>query len=143
MPKRDTAIYLEGQRDLMRALRRLPPSLESAIREASGDIARDAVRAIAGAASTRAERKAARSVRVRAGRDPRIAAGGGARTEGGPMFFGTEFGGGRNIRTRQFRPHRGTRGYWFYPTIRAQGRRWAERWLDAIDDTTRKHWRNR
>jgi len=56
------------------------------------------------------------------------------------VFFGTEFGGGKygrgnpkprkNYRdgttrgggyTTQFRPHRGTRGYFFYPTVRKEG----------------------
>jgi hypothetical protein len=135
--KRDTAFYLEGVRDLERALRRLPKELEDEVKDASGRIAERAVRETRAAAGTRAERKAAKSIRSRRGKVPTIAAGGGTRTEGGPMFFGTEFGGDRNIRTRQFRTHRGTQGYFFYPTIRRHGRDWVELWLDGIDRATR------
>lgn len=135
--KRDTAFYVEGSRDLERALRRLPVELDDEIKDASRRIAEKGVRAIRGAASTPAESKAARSVRSRRGRVPVIAAGGGSRTEGGPMFFGTEFGGNRTIRTRQFRNHRGTQGYFFYPTVRRQGREWAEEWYDGVDKATR------
>ncbi len=134
---------VDGMRDLLRALRRIPKELEQEVKDASREIAERAVADIRRSANTRAERKAAQSVRARAGRDPRIAAGGGARTVGGPMFFGTEFGGGRRPTTQQFRPWSGTQGYWLYPTVRTYGRQWAEHWLDAIDDVLKKEWRNR
>lgn len=135
--KRDTAFRVLGSRDLEKALRRLPVELDDEIKDASGRIAERAVRDIRATASTPAEGKAARSVRARRGRVPVVAAGGGSRTEGGPMFFGTEFGGNRNIRTRQFRDHRGTRGFFFYPTVRRQGREWADEWVDGVDRATR------
>lgn len=145
MPTRSAAaesgVRVDGMRDLLRAVSRMPKDLEREIKDASKLIALEAVADIRRSANTPAERKAAASVRARAGRDPRIAAGG-TGSASGLMFWGTEFGGGRRPTTRQFRPWSGTRGYWFYPTVRARGRKWAELWLEGIDDTIRRHWRN-
>jgi hypothetical protein len=88
------------------------------------------------------------------------------RTEAGKariidVWFGTEFGGGkyrnagsdtnriahkgRLVRkgggyTTQFRPHRGTQGYFFYPTVREMGPRIVERYAQNISDVE-KQWR--
>jgi hypothetical protein len=87
------------------------------------------------------------------------------RTEAGKariidVWFGTEFGGGkyrnagsdtnriahkgRLVRkgggyTTQFRPHQGTQGYFFYPTVRAEGRNTVEQYARAIEEV-RKKW---
>lgn len=130
-------IRLEGADDLQRALRDLPPTLDRELAKASADIADTAARTIARAARTPAERKTAATVRASRRGGPGIAAGGG-QSAAARMFFGTEFG----SRRPQFRPWSGTRGYWFYPTIRSQGRRWAELWIEAADRATAKEWRN-
>jgi len=76
------------------------------------------------------------------------------------VFFGTEFGGGkytnagnntnriahkgRLVRkgggyTTQFRPHQGTQGYFFYPTVRAEGPNTVKQYARTIDEV-RKKW---
>jgi len=76
------------------------------------------------------------------------------------VFFGTEFGGGkyrdagsdtnrvtnrgRLVRkgggyTTQFRPHMGTQGYFFYPTVRREGRNIEAMYAEQID-IVRKRW---
>ena len=76
------------------------------------------------------------------------------------VFFGTEFGGGkftnagndtnriahkgRLVRrgggyTTQFRPHQGTQGYFFYPTVRREGPNTVKRYAQTIDEV-RKKW---
>ena len=76
------------------------------------------------------------------------------------VFFGTEFGGGkyrnagsdtnrvthkgRLVRkgggyTTQFRPHKGTQGYFFYPTVRAEGPNTVKQYARTIDEV-RKKW---
>jgi hypothetical protein len=76
------------------------------------------------------------------------------------VWFGTEFGGGkytnagndtnrvahkgRLVRkgggyTTQFRPHQGTRGYFFYPTVRAEGPNTVKQYARTIDEV-RKKW---
>ena len=130
-------IRLENGEDLSRALRDLPPALARDLDAASRDIADQAARDIVRAARTPAERKAAQSVRASRARGPGVSAGGTA-DAAGRMFFGTEFG----SRRPQFRPWTGTRGHWFYPTIRSKGRQWAELWIQGADRATARTWRN-
>jgi len=80
------------------------------------------------------------------------------------VFFGVEFGGGKygqgdpkprkNYRdgvtrggihayTTQFRPHRGTRGYFFYPTVRDEGENIERLYGEAIEDALRRFGRRR
>lgn len=75
------------------------------------------------------------------------------------VFFGTEFGGGkyrnagsdtnrvtnkgRLVRkgggyTTQFRPHTGTQGYFFYPTVRREGPAIESKYAETIDVVRRK-----
>jgi len=74
------------------------------------------------------------------------------------VFFGAEFGGrkyGKGNPTRpqandkgrvrkgggyttQFRPHRGTRGYFFYPTVRQSGPKIVEMYADGVERVRRK-----
>jgi hypothetical protein len=86
------------------------------------------------------------------------------RTEAGKariidVWFGTEFGGGkyrnagsdtnrishkgRLVRkgggyTSQFRPHQGTQGYFFYPTVRAEGPNTVKQYARTIDEVRNK-----
>ena len=75
------------------------------------------------------------------------------------VFFGTEFGGGKygkgnttprtTVRgalvrrgggyTTQFRPHRGTTGYFFYPTVRSEGPNIVRMYADGVE-RVRKQW---
>lgn len=51
-----------------------------------------------------------------------------------PAAMGHEFGGGRKLTTRQFPIHSGRRGYFFYPTIRANAQELLERYADAVEE---------
>jgi hypothetical protein len=75
------------------------------------------------------------------------------------VFFGTEFGGGKygkgnptgrqtvrggTVRkgkgyTTQFRPHKGTTGYFFYPTVRAEGPNIVRMYAAGVE-RVRKQW---
>jgi hypothetical protein len=74
---------------------------------------------------------AAGSVRARRDRVPVIVAGGASKA--GQVFFGAEFGGQRRKTTQQFRPYRGTQGYWFYPALRAMTPKVLEEYGKALD----------
>ena len=75
------------------------------------------------------------------------------------VWFGTEFGGGkyrnagsdtnrvthkgRLVRkgggyTTQFRPHKGTQGYFFYPTVRAEGPNTTKEYAKAVEEVRKK-----
>jgi len=75
------------------------------------------------------------------------------------VFFGTEFGGGKYGRgrpttrqtvrgavvrrgggyTTQFRPHKGTQGYFFYPTVRDEGPNIVRMYASGVE-RVRKDW---
>ena len=75
------------------------------------------------------------------------------------VFFGTEFGGGKHgqgnkttrqtvrgglVRrgggyTTQFRPHKGTQGYFFYPTVRSEGPNIVRMYANGVE-RVRKKW---
>ena len=50
------------------------------------------------------------------------------------VFFGAEFGGRRRKTTMQFKQHRGTTGYVFWPTVRRSRGDIAKHYLNEIDD---------
>lgn len=144
-----TRVYtVEGAQ---RAIATLPRELQKELRVASKDIASG----IASEASDRARSQGgvagliARYIKARPDRYPVIEMGsrarlptsgnGWSRTRRGSrqrivdLMYGAEFGGG-SPRTPQFanHPHRGTRGYFLYPTVRDRERETLDRWLDAL-----------
>lgn len=52
----------------------------------------------------------------------------------GDVFFGSEFGGGGRPTTHQFEPHRGTEGYWFFPTLRDNEDRMLDAYAAVLDE---------
>lgn len=125
----------------LRLLREMPRDLQRDVRKTvtrnvAGPLARKI--AAAGAGSDRQSAGAARSVKAVFDRVPTIRAGGSrkATSDGataGDIFFGAEFGGGSRKTTRQFRPHRGQTGYWYWPTVRSSSADVEEQWASAID----------
>ncbi|MFV0446390.1 MAG: hypothetical protein ACK5Q5_22685 [Planctomycetaceae bacterium] len=122
---------------MMRTLNHLPRTATREILEAAKAIAIDEAGRIRGRASTAQQRAVAPSVRARSDRFPAIIAGGARRAVSGggrvsEVFFGAEFGGRGRKTTQQFQPHRGTRGYFVYPTFRADEDRMMKRWEQAV-----------
>ena len=89
----------------------------------------------------------ARSVRARRDRVPTIQAGGGGKA--GRLVYGSEFGmnkrsgwyGARRYRRsagRQFRPHQGAQGYWFFPAVEQAEGEIGRAWNEAADEIVRK-----
>ena len=56
----------------------------------------------------------------------------------GDVFFGAEFGGQARKTTKQFPPHRGKGGYFFWPTVRESRNKIAEEYLDTIEKVMEK-----
>lgn len=130
-------VEIDGLREMQAVLRRMPKTAQAEARTQSQKIADTETTRIQRAARTRQGRLAARSVRSRRDRVPTVAAGG-ARTvrpgvRGGDVFFGAEFGGRGRPSTRQFPPHRGRRGYFMWPTLRADTDRMFKQWSKAVD----------
>lgn len=134
-----------------RAIARLPKELQAELRHASKDIASDIAdeaegrgRSQGGVAALVAPSIKALSDRyptVRLGSEARLPTSGNGwsrrRTGKGQriadLWRGAEFGGG-SARTPQFasHPHRGTKGYFFYPAVRDQQDSALKRWLEAM-----------
>jgi hypothetical protein len=131
MASRDRqSLYVEGLAEVQAELRAMDVVLRREVQVVGRQIA-DAVAAdVRGAASTRAEVKAAATVK-RSG-NMAIRAGGGG-TPPARMFYGTEFGGQGQPRTQQFRPHLGKQGYFFWPTIRRESAHIVAMWLKVLD----------
>jgi hypothetical protein len=130
-------IVVEGYREAVAAFRGMPRDVSNEIRLASGRIADTEAAAIRSAAGgNRQAGAAAQSLRVRKDRFPALVIGGArkvtatARAE--DLLFGAEFGAAATT-PGGFRPHRGTTGYFLFPTLRRDSTRmWAE-WLEAAE----------
>jgi hypothetical protein len=129
--------------DLLRALSKMDKALSAEIRDASQDVANRFATSVMGRAGTPLASAVAAGVKARRDRVPVVAMGTGKLSSGTPIsavMYGAEFGGRGRPTTRQFQPHRGTAGYFLYPTIREQGREAAEEWADAIFDVLDRYW---
>ncbi|MFT4295642.1 MAG: hypothetical protein QM582_09550 [Micropruina sp.] len=133
-------VEVEGLRELLRVASRLPKTAQNELRQSAMLIATDEAASIRAAAAGSSPQSAAvvGSIRARRDRVPAVAAGGAGRSgvsggaTTGQLFFGAEFGGQGRPTTKQFRPHRGTSGYWFFPTLRRDQERMMKRWETAL-----------
>ena len=134
-------IEVAGIKEILKEFSRLGPDLNKEVRVSSKRIAEDEVPRLK-AAANRSDRLSAAvgiTVRARSDRVPQIIAGGAKRIavstkpKAGEVFFGAEFGGGMRKSTRQFRPHRGRKGYWFWPQIRDDEQRMVKEWMEALE----------
>ncbi|MEV0726004.1 hypothetical protein AB0I37_24900 [Micromonospora purpureochromogenes] len=149
-------LRIDGARETLAALRKLPKDANNELRQASLAISR-AVAEKAKAAGAREGGQAAavaRTVRAQRDRVPAVVAGGTRRlgrhkTPAFNLLFASEFG--QNRRTgwyaapkyagsagRQYRPHRGRQGIWFFPTVEAEQADIARRWQQAADEVIEK-----
>lgn len=144
-------IRAEGLRETLAAFRKLPKDASARLREAATEIATFMARKVKiNAASTDAQ-SAAVSATVRTAKDrvPVVQAGGAARVTSGRvpawrLLFGSEFGAGgqygwyakskyQGSQGRQFAPHTGRTGRWFFPTVDEEQPEQMRRWRDAAD----------
>ena len=134
------AIVVEGWREIVRRMNRLPKVAQAELREQARAIAAGEAARIqrAGASDDLQSQAVATFIRARSDRVPSIVAtssrkagvSGGATVR--QLFYGAEFGGDRRPTTQQFRPWRGREGHWFWPTLRADQDRMVERWETAL-----------
>lgn len=119
---------VEGLPQLVRACDKISKDLERKTDAAAEDVARDVVSNARNAARTPQARLAASSLTTGTSGD-------GATVESSsPIFTGAEFGGRARPTTQQFPPHKGKRGYFLYPSMRARADQLNKHWENAIDD---------
>jgi hypothetical protein len=148
-------VRVTGVRETLAAFRRLPKDASNELRDAAGQIAQVLV-AAAKSNSHIDPQSAAVGTTVKVARDrvPAVTAGGSKRvTSSGAkawqLLFGSEFGAnGRygwygaskyaDSPGRQFSPHQGQRGRWFFPAVEDRQAQIAAQWRQAADNIVRK-----
>ena len=155
-------IYIEGLFELLRDLQKADDQFNTEMRKASLEVAKGVAQNARRTASTvkhnRQALEAAHGLVAKSDRVPTIqlrpemafrsvnratVRGSRGRTRRrkvtmGDVFFGAEFGGQARKTTKQFPPHLGKRGYFFWPTVRNMRNEIAEEYLDAIEETMKK-----
>lgn len=149
-------LRVDGIRETLAALRKLPKDASAELRKASLEISRSVAEKAKAAGQREGRQAAAVAKTVRAQRDrvPAVVAGGTKRigrhkTPAFRLLFASEFG--QNRRTgwyaarryagsagRQYRPHQGRQGIWFFPTVEAEQADIARRWQAAADEVIEK-----
>lgn len=132
-------VRVEGLAEVNRALRALggrefQAELRTAGKEIATEVAGDAqskAYSLGGVAAHVAPSISASAGFTSAG----VSFGGGAH----PAAMGAEFGGQGRPTTQQFQPHRGTTGYFVYPSIRDNGEFIESAYLDAVDVILKRH----
>lgn len=135
-------VHIDGVRETLAALRKLPKDASNELREAALEISKE----LAAAATASGRREGAQAalvattVKARRDRVPVVQAGGTKRlgrnrAPAYKLLFGSEFGADR---FEQFKPHVGRGSYWFFRTVEDQQVEIAERWLQAADEIIAK-----
>lgn len=145
----------EGVRETLAAFRELPKDTNRELREASLRIADLLAQSAKGASHIDAQ-SAAVGTTVRAIKDrvPVVQAGGSrritsSRVPAWRLLFGSEFGADRRFgwysarrysdsRGRQFSPHQGRQGRWFFPTVERELPSALVEWRRAADEIVRR-----
>lgn len=135
-------IRIDGIRETLAALRKLPKDASTELRAAALDLSKELAESARQAGIIEGRQAALVATTVKAGRDrvPVVTAGGNKRLGSNKepaykLLFGSEFGANR---LKQYRPHLGRGSYWFFRTIEDEQAQIAKRWLEAADEVIRK-----
>ncbi|MDG4821280.1 hypothetical protein O7635_05360 [Asanoa sp. WMMD1127] len=149
-------LHITGARETIRAFGNLGKDANNELRAASLTLSRTLAARIQLAARREggAAGLLARTVKARRDRVPVVVAGGSTRvgrhrTAAGRILFAAEFGANgrygwygrpryRESDGRQFKPHSGQEGYWFFPTARAYQPEIDAEYNDTVDDLLRR-----
>jgi hypothetical protein len=134
-------VRVDGARETLAALRRLPRQADQELRDASMRIAQLLASRIQAAARGDSRQSAliAPTVRIRRELLPTVVAGGAVRVgrrrkPAYKILFGSEFG---SNRLPQFRPHLGRGSYWFFRTVEDNETAMGRQWRQAADAVVR------
>jgi hypothetical protein len=135
-------IRISGVRETLRKFRELPKTASDDIRDASWSMAGFVALKARATGFSQGPQTALPAGTIKAVRDrvPAVVMGGTSRVGRNkvPVYkvmFGAEFGA---TYLKQFRPHLGRQGYFFFPTVEAEAGAISAAWGAAADDIVRK-----
>lgn len=128
---------ISGVRETIAAFNDLPKTANAELRASALKLAEMLATRERSAATASSRQAALMAPTIKAVRDrlPAVQVGGtkrvgSRRKPAWKVLFGAEFG---STQYRQFRPHRGRQGYWFFPTAEAAGAEIDREWNKAAD----------
>lgn len=124
----DPELEMKGYPQFLKAIADIDKRFPKAMQETANNIAREWVGLAQAAAVSPQQSLAARSLSAQADEL------GASITNDSPLFYGAEFGGQGRPETMQFPPYQGKRGYFLFPTARANADRFNDQWSKAIDE---------
>lgn len=146
------SLRVDGIADTLRAFQRMPKDANAKLRDAAQAISRDVATSAAQAGrrdETPQSALVAKTVKAVRDRTPAVTVGGTRklgrhRVPAYALVFASEFGMNkrsgwyarpryRGATGRQYQPHSGREGHWFFPTIEGQQSAIARRWHAAAD----------
>jgi hypothetical protein len=137
-------VEVDGYDAAKRKLRSLPAEARTGAREAAQRVAEmlaEEIRQRAASSGNALAQAVAGDVGIVRGAQPNVKWPGSQSAtfgrNGAPVkavIYGVEFGGGARPSTAQFRPHRGTEGYEFFPTVRDKADEIGALWETALDE---------
>jgi hypothetical protein len=145
-------VHIEGVRQTLRKFQALPKDASNRLRDKSKQLAEFLALKAKAAAIADSPQAALMAPTIKAVRDrvPVVQAGGPKRVGRNKkpaygLLFGSEFGmTGRSgwfnnaqyqsSTGRQYRPHRGSRGYWFFPLVESEAPAISRAWNQAADE---------
>lgn len=155
-------VYIEGLFELLRDLEKADDRFNTEMRKASLEVAKGLAQNARRAASTvqhnRQALEASHGLQAKSDRVPTVKLNENMRFKSvnrgrvrgsrgrmvnrkvtmGDVFFGAEFGGQARRTTKQFPPHRGKGGYFFWPTVRNMRQQIAEEYLNTIEEVMKR-----
>lgn len=150
-------VRIDGLRETLDAFQHLPRDASNELRDRSVELAETIAEKARAAGKAEGRQAALVATTVRPARDrvPAVQAGGARRlgrhrAPAYGLLFGSEFGMNRRSgwyaapqyegtgRYSQYKPHRGQRGYWFFPTVEGEQDRINREWNQAADAVVRR-----
>lgn len=128
-------VKIAGVTETLAAFRNLPKEANDELRTATLELAKTLAAQVQQSARSEGRQAALMADTVKAARDrvPVITAGGAKRVGRNKkpaykLLFGSEFG---SAKRKQYKPHRGRQGYWFFPIVEKEAPEIAKAWDDV------------
>lgn len=135
-------VRIDGVRETLTAFRDLPDEANNELRDATLALSKKLAEQVQQSAQAEGRQAAllAKTVKARRDRVPVIVAGGATKLGRNKkpaykLLFGSEFG---SSRLKQYKPHQGRQGYWFFPIVEKEAPEIAQTWDEVAQNILTK-----